>query len=556
MRLSVTRSATESKNAPRTDAGPLALARAPSSRSGTADGDEQDQTQPEIRPLAITTAAGTAMTSPKAVRWSGVSRVRPKRRADRADALVDAVAEPSIEQRWSSALWCSRKLPITVPPVVDYAGVCLRFHPLRAENEVPADEDVSIRRRSATSHSSGTGARARPRLAEALLFCAGAISRKGRVEDGTTTCDFDPEEVKRQISVSVALAPFEWQDHKVNLLDCPGYADFSGDAVAALRVADLAVFVVSAVEGVEVQTEMMWKVAAELGLPRLVFINKLDRERASFERTLDQLQRTFGAGIAPLELPDRRGGGLPGRRRPALRHRPSPTRAASPVTGAIPDDMEAQEHSVHERPGRGHRRRRRRPHGALPRRRHAERGGAREDAGPGVASASVFPVVCGSAVKDIAVDRLATFICEIGPSPEQRPPVVVRAGDRDTEVSLDAGGQPLAVVFKTIADPYVGKISMFKVLSGTMRPDAVLTNPRTHADEKLHALFTLRGKEQVRSTRCRPATSWRWPSWATPPPATPWRPRGRRSSCPIEPEAARSCRSPSGRSPRATRTSS
>jgi elongation factor G len=115
----------------------------------------------------------------------------------------------------------------------------------------------------------------------------------------------------------------------------------------------------------------------------------------------------------------------------------------------------------------------------------------------GVASASVFPVICGSAVKDIAVDRLATFICEIGPSPTERPPAVVKAGDKDTEVPCDPSGQPLALIFKTLADPYVGKISMYKVLSGTVRPDAVLTNPRAHTDERLHALFTLRGKEQV-----------------------------------------------------------
>jgi len=109
----------------------------------------------------------------------------------------------------------------------------------------------------------------------------------------------------------------------------------------------------------------------------------------------------------------------------------------------------------------------------------------------------VFPVLCGSAGKDIAIDRLATFLCEIGPSPLDRAPVVVKAGDKEAEVSVDPAGQPLAVVFKTLADPYVGKISMFKVLSGTVRPDAILTNSRTHSDEKLHALFTLRGKEQV-----------------------------------------------------------
>src|SRR5207249_870936 len=133
--------------------------------------------------------------------------------------------------------------------------------------------------------------------------CAGAITRQGRVEDGTTTTDFDPEEVKRGLSLSLALAPFEHEGHKINVLDTPGYADFVGDVHAALRVADLAVLVVSAVEGVEVQTEAAWRIATDLGVPRMIFVNKLDRERASFERTLDQLRERFGAGVAPLELP-------------------------------------------------------------------------------------------------------------------------------------------------------------------------------------------------------------------------------------------------------------
>src|SRR2546421_1122979 len=134
----------------------------------------------------------------------------------------------------------------------------------------------------------GHGGAGKTTLAEALLFCAGAINRQGRVEDGTTTTDFDPEEHRRGISLALSLAPFEYDGHKINLLDAPGYADFVGDVHAALRVADLAVFVVSAVEGVEVQTEVAWRMAAELDLPRMVFVNKLDRERASFDRVLEE----------------------------------------------------------------------------------------------------------------------------------------------------------------------------------------------------------------------------------------------------------------------------
>src|SRR5215471_891173 len=149
----------------------------------------------------------------------------------------------------------------------------------------------------------GHGGAGKTTLAEALLFVAGAVPRMGKVEDGTATTDFDPEEHRRKISVSLAVAPFDWEGHKINVLDAPGYADFVGDVAAALRAADLAVFVVSAVEGVEVQTEVAWRLAEARGMPRAIFVNKLDRERASFERTLDDLKEKFGAGVAPLQLP-------------------------------------------------------------------------------------------------------------------------------------------------------------------------------------------------------------------------------------------------------------
>jgi elongation factor G len=149
----------------------------------------------------------------------------------------------------------------------------------------------------------GHGGAGKTSLAEALLFCSGAITRQGRVEDGTTTTDFDPEEQRRGISLTLALAPFEHDGYKINLLDAPGYADFVGDVHAALRVADLAVLVVSAVEGPEVGTDLAWKIATDLGVPRMFFINKLDRERANFDAALAGLKERYGAGVAPLELP-------------------------------------------------------------------------------------------------------------------------------------------------------------------------------------------------------------------------------------------------------------
>jgi elongation factor G len=137
----------------------------------------------------------------------------------------------------------------------------------------------------------GHGGAGKTSLTEALLYCAGAINRLGRVEDGSTTTDFDPEEVRRGISLSLALAPIEFAGHKINVLDTPGYADFVTDVHAALRVADLAIVVVSAVEGPEVGTDIAWRIAEEAGLPRMFFINKLDRERAGYQRTLDELRQ-------------------------------------------------------------------------------------------------------------------------------------------------------------------------------------------------------------------------------------------------------------------------
>ncbi|HET6966400.1 MAG TPA: elongation factor G [Acidimicrobiales bacterium] len=344
----------------------------------------------------------------------------------------------------------------------------------------------------------GHGGAGKTTLTEALLHCAGAISRPGRVEDGSTVTDFEPEEQKRGLSVAVGVAPLEWSDHKINILDCPGYADFAPEALAALRVADMAVFVVSAVEGVEVQTEVMWRAAADLQLPRLIFVNKLDRERASFERTLQQLQDTFGAGIAPLELPIGEEAGFVGVA-DLLSDTAITYQSGQPTTGPIPDDMAVREHSVHDSLVEGivvadDELMERYLEGDIPSVEELEKTLAH-----GVASGQVFPVLCGSASKAVAIDRLATFICEIGPSPLDRPPLTVEAGDSLSEVPPDAGGQPLAWVWKTVVDRHVGKISLFKVVSGSVKGDDVLVNSRTRAEERLHGLFSLRGKEQVPS---------------------------------------------------------
>jgi elongation factor G len=340
----------------------------------------------------------------------------------------------------------------------------------------------------------GHGGCGKTSLTEALLHRAGAAPRLGRVEDGTTTSDFTPEERKRGLSLSLAVAPFTWHDHKVNLLDTPGYADFLGDVSAALRVADLAVFVVSAVDGVEAQTEVAWRMAAELRLPRLVFVNKLDRERADFEATLAQLQDRLGPGIAPLELPLGAEAGFRGIA-DLLTDTAHVYVDGVPHTEPIPEELEATERAVHDTLVEGIVVG---DDGLLERYLDGdeltldELERALHD---GIAAATVFPVVLGSATREVGIDRLADFLVEIGPSPLDRV-TTVRAGDTEVDVAADASGQPLAFIFKTVLDPYVGQVSLFRTLSGTIRADDHLINSRTGSDERLHALLTVRGREQ------------------------------------------------------------
>ncbi|MGH8997788.1 MAG: elongation factor G [Acidimicrobiia bacterium] len=326
----------------------------------------------------------------------------------------------------------------------------------------------------------GHGGAGKTTLTEALLHITGVTQRMGRVEDGNTVSDFDPEEHKRGISVGTSVVPVEFEGHKLNILDCPGYADFVGEVMTALRVADLALFVISAVDGVEVQAEVAWKLAEAQGIPRAFFVNKLDRDRASFGRTCDDLKAHFGAGVAPLQLPIGEESALSGvvdlLTDKAYTY---PAGALTGTAGDVPDSMEAQEHAVHDALVEGIVVA---DDNLMERYLSDEQISYKELAGTlakGVAAAQVFPVLCGSAAQLIGIDRLARFCVEEAPAP-------VVAGD----------GPPAAIVFKTIADPYVGRVNVFKVLSGSVRPDAVLTNGRTVADEKLHTISTLRGKDQ------------------------------------------------------------
>lgn len=340
----------------------------------------------------------------------------------------------------------------------------------------------------------GHGGAGKTTLAEALLFTAGSITRMGSVTDGNTVCDFDPDEVRKQISVSLALAPFEWKEHKVNLLDAPGYSDFVGDAEAALQAADAAILVVSAVDGIEVQTLAMWEEAGRLGLPRAIVINKLDRERASFRRTLDELTGTFGTAIAPLHLPIGEEHAFSGivdlLAEKAVDY--SGGRAEAPIPGALAAEatalrerlvesiVEADE-SLMERYLEG---------GAI------EPKEVVSALSKAVAAGTAVPVLCAAASKAIGADLIAEFIVEALPSPADRAPVAGKKGSAEIQLAPDPQGPLAALVFKTVSDPYVGRITYFRVFSGTLRPDSSVHNATRNSDERIGQIFTMRGKTQ------------------------------------------------------------
>ena len=347
-------------------------------------------------------------------------------------------------------------------------------------------------------------------LAEALLYRAGVLPRAGSTDEGTTVCDTEPEEIKRKMSISLAVAPLEWKatdpatgepaTYKINLLDTPGYADFAGETDAALAVADLAVLVVSAVDGVEVGTEAAWRRCAALGIPRMVFVNKEDKPRADFHRTLDQLRAAFGSGFVPLELPlgeeEKLHGVADVLSDEGFEYDPDGTHHTEP----LPADVADEEHRLHDEVveeivAGDDAQLERYLNGEVPSAAELERTLAGE-----ILQCAEFPVLLGSATTAVGIDRLADYICELGPSPADRPATVV-GGTETVPVPADAAGTSVAYVFKTVADQFVGQVSLFKVLSGTVHGDDRLVNSATSTEERLHGLFHLRGKEHLTVTQ-------------------------------------------------------
>ncbi|MBV9324857.1 MAG: elongation factor G [Chloroflexi bacterium] len=327
-------------------------------------------------------------------------------------------------------------------------------------------------------------------LSEALLFRAGAISRMGSIEDGNTTTDFDPDELRRQMSVSLSVAPLEWQGHKVNLLDTPGYADFYGEVAEAARVSDGALILIDGVAGPQVGTDAVWKRTAHL--PRLIVVNKLDRENADYRTTLDSLRERYGKSVVPLTFPIGKADGLSGviDLLEGKAYMAGQTSAADPPAaeqGTIDqlremlvesacelDDnlinkyLEGEELSTEELV-------------------NAIRQGVREQ--------KLFPVLATSGGRSIGLDPLLNAIVQLLPSPAD---VEVKVSEGE---NLDVNDKLAALVFKTVSDPNIGRLSYVRVYSGTLTADSHVWNSQKSKDERIGQVFHVRGKSQEPTQR-------------------------------------------------------
>jgi elongation factor G len=328
---------------------------------------------------------------------------------------------------------------------------------------------------------------------EALLFTAGAVNRLGSVADGTTVSDSAADEKAREMSISGSLSSFRWEDRKINLVDTPGEPSFVADALAALRVCESAVFVVNGVMGVEVTTSRLWERAAELGLARTVFVNMLDRERADFFRSLDSLKQAFGQHVVATEIPigsehelegvidliDMKAYRYEGDGRDNCTEIDIPAELADRAQEyreKLMDEVAEVSDELMERYLEGEEIS------------HDETVTALKT---GVTEGRLFPVTCGAATRNLGINRLLDAFVEDLPSPAKKGAVEVDGVTLEPDESKDL----VAFVFKTLADPYAGRVNLFRVYQGVMKHDSQVFNTRAHVKERIGQLLVPQGKE-------------------------------------------------------------
>ena len=340
----------------------------------------------------------------------------------------------------------------------------------------------------------GHGSAGKTSLAEAMLVASGAINRMGAVEDGTTVADFDEEETRRHISLSLALIPVEWKGYKVNVLDTPGYTDFVGEVKSATRVADLAMILVDAVSGVEVGTELVWNYADEQALPRVVVVNKMNRENASLDRPLNALREAFDVNFVPVQLPigtEAKFAGVIDLIKMKALMGPEGKAAEIPAdmlgqaeearvplieAAAEADDevimkyLEGEDLSDEE---------------------------IQQGLRAAILNGTAIPVLVTAATAGLGAQALLDALVAYAPSPADRGPVTAQGPAGEEQIEADELAPLAALVFKTTADPYVGKLTYFRVYGGLAESDSRVYNSRAEEEERLGQIYAMRGKEQI-----------------------------------------------------------
>ena len=345
----------------------------------------------------------------------------------------------------------------------------------------------------------GHGGCGKTQLVSAMLFVAGAVNRLGRVDDGTTTTDFDDEEIARKHTLSSSLAHAEWQKTKINIIDTPGFANFLSDARSALRVAEAAVVVVDAVAGVEVQTEKLWAESAALNLPRIVALNKLDRDRASLERTLESLQRDCAREITPIQLPLGEEKNFKGvvdlvtMKALTFADDDSGRMSESDIPAGLVDHAQKARERLIESVAEADEQ--------LMEAFFAEGTLTQEQLVSGLRSATaagrLFPLVCTSGAHARGVQPLLDSILGFVPSPADREFPAVGADGSEMTVRVSDSAPYSSFVWKTIADPFAGRITMIRVVTGALKSDATVNNVTRDTTERFGHLLVLQGKTQT-----------------------------------------------------------
>lgn len=348
----------------------------------------------------------------------------------------------------------------------------------------------------------GHGDSGKTSLTEAILYDSKMITRLGNIGQGNTTTDYDPREIKKGITINSAFAFLNWKNCTINIIDTPGYLDFITDTKSSLRVVDNAVLVVCGVSGVEVQTEKVWDFAEEYKIPKTIFINKMDRERADFYRTKDMINKIFGSSAVSVQLPIGKEDNLRGvvdlikmkaqiyeksnGERPVFKEQEIPQDMKEEVKSYRNQLVEAVAEFDDE---------------ILMKYLDGETLSEDEITSClkiGIRERKIVPILCGSATMNLGIESLMDFVCEYLPSPAEMPPVSAKNGDNTTEELIEniTDAPFSAIIFKTIADPYVGNLTYFRIYSGKLSGDSSILNSSKNVENKVGKIYKMQGKNQ------------------------------------------------------------